>query len=340
MTEIKINKFKKYESGATFEFRYEGTPTLVFDEEKVDKLIETFLNDEKTLKVMTRNISYIRTILKDSNEKLLVVKYDDGKNIETVKYDNKILFSYEYKKYNEFDSNYMNVKYTRGDELSVSFSDLITKRPARDPRITMIDNYINGDERTEKVKDDFSNILDHIMDLKNSRAIYLSDDSKLLIEIYKLFYKENPDFSKKDIHIKMQTMVSILAQFNICCGDYSFDIIEKMPESLKLYQEISDLFPLGEVTVVDNPIQLKESAKEYIEIIGETIRETIGNERNMNDALITISKAIYAGRYDITYHDVKELVEYPNVNLTLKQAESSIKLVEKINTKMFENKIK
>lgn len=107
------NKFKKYESGATFEFRYEGTPTLVFDVEKVDKLIETFLNDEKTLKVMTRNISYIRTILKDSNEKLLVVKYDDGKNIETVKYDNKILFSYEYKKYNEFDSNYMNVKYTR-----------------------------------------------------------------------------------------------------------------------------------------------------------------------------------------------------------------------------------
>ncbi len=38
---------------------------------------------------------------------------------------------------------------------------------------------------------------------------------KVLIEIYKLFYNENPDFSLSNTSIKVQTMMSILAQFGI-----------------------------------------------------------------------------------------------------------------------------
>lgn len=312
MTQININKLKKYENGTTLEFRYEGISNPVFDEEKAERLIETFFSNEKRVSDMERNISYIRTILKDTEEKLLVIKYNDGKNMETVKYDNKVLFLFECKEYNDESSNYMEICFTPGCGLKVSFSDLET-------------NCIIEYPQSETIKDKFSKIIEHIDDLKNAGFVYLDKDSKLLIEIYKLFYKENPDFSKEDINIKMQTMVLILAQFDICCGDYSFDFCEKMPESLTLFQKVYNLFPLGEITIVDDPIELKASAKKYIEIIGETIRTKLGSEKNINEELIIISKAIYDGRYDISYPDIKELTEYSNINLTVSEAESSLK---------------
>lgn len=326
MSQININKLKKYENGVTFEFRYEGNSTPVFDEEKAERLIEKFLSNEKKVSVMSRNISYIRTILKDTDEKLLVIKYNDGKNVETVKYDNKVLFLFECKEYNDESSNYMEVSFTPGRGLKVSFSDLEN-------------DCITDYPQSKTIKDKFNQIIEHIEDLKNAGFVYLDNDSKLLIEIYKLFYNENPDFSKEDINIKIQTMMLILAQFDICYGDYTFDFYEKMPESLTIFQKVYNLFPLGEITIVDNPLELKASAKKYIKIVGETIRDTLGNEENLNEALITISKAIYAGRFDLTYYsnNIKELTEYPNINLTVGEAKSSLKLVKKIKDRIFEN---
>ena len=59
MSQININKLKKYETGVTFEFRYEGISTPIFDEEKLERLIEKNLSDEKSVNVMSKNI-YIK----------------------------------------------------------------------------------------------------------------------------------------------------------------------------------------------------------------------------------------------------------------------------------------
>lgn len=323
MSQISINKLKKYENGVTIKLKYEGTSTPVFDEEKAYKLIETFFSSERLVSDMPRNISYIRTILKDANEKLLAIEYNDGKNVETIQYDNKNLVLFECKKYDR-DSNCMEVSFTSSNGLNVSFSGLGLANSAK---YAQMDN----------MKSKFNKVIEHIDELKYVGFVSLDNDSKLLVEVYKIFYKENPDFSKEDINIKIQAMVSILSQFDIYCGDYSFSFDGNMPESIALYAKVYDLFPLGEITVVDDPVELKTSAKERIEIVGETVRNAFSNEENINETLITISKTIYAGRYDVSHCDVRELIKNSNINLTVSEAESSLKLVKKINDRMTEN---
>lgn len=111
-----------------------------------------------------------------------------------------------------------------------------------------------------------------------------------------------------------------------------------MPESLNILQQVDKLFPLAEVVILDEPIELPSRTKETIQIIGEMIREVIGNETDMNEALITISKTIYAGNYHIDSmydcYDIKKLIAYPYVNLTFKEAEASVQLVKKINERL------
>lgn len=328
MEQITIRKIKGYEDGTVFEFRYEGIPFEVYDEEKSEELIGKFLNKKTLHRDMLRNVAYIRTILNSSKEKLLVIHYKDRDNEETVKYDNGILSFYEGKKYDDESLNYMKVKFQPNDELKISFSDFEDKQIIEYPNI-------------KDTKNQFDEMVDHINSLVNVKPVYLNNDTKAIIETYKLFYDENPDFSKEDINIKIQTMLSILAQFDISFGDYSFYINERMPESLTLLQMVNRLFPLGEVTVIEDPVKLKETAKETIRIVGETIRETIGNNQDVNEALITISKTIYAGRYNLVsvYDDIEKLVEYPNINLTYSEANSSTQLVKRIKKTLDDNKI-
>ena len=167
-------------------------------------------------------------------------------------------------------------------------------------------------------------------------------DSKALIEIYKLFYDENPDFSLSNINIRVQTMMSILAQFGITLGaDYSFSLLEKskMPNSLYIEQLVNKLFPLGEITDVDEPIKLADEPKKIIKIVGECVREVINDGYNKDDALITISKVIHAGRYNLSSNsNVKELSNF--TNRTQNEVESSIRLVNRIEKKLNNDKKK
>ena len=45
------------------------------------------------------------------------------------------------------------------------------------------------------------------MDLQD---ISINRESKIFIEIYRLFYKENPNFDEQKINLKIQTMLFIL----------------------------------------------------------------------------------------------------------------------------------
>ena len=189
------------------------------------------------------------------------------------------------------------------------------------------------------MKNKFDEVVEHINSLTHVKPVYLNDDAKAIIETYKLFYGENPDFSKGDINIKIQTMLSILAQFGISLGDYSFRINEIMPESLAFLQMVNSLFPLGEVTVIEDPVQLKEGAKETIKLIGETIREDVDRDYDQHmKALMTISKTIYVGHYASDYN-VDKLLEYPNIDLTSSEVDKSVQLVKKIEWKLNDNKL-
>ncbi|MDD6224234.1 MAG: hypothetical protein PUB18_04450, partial [bacterium] len=100
----------------------------------------------------------------------------------------------------------MTAEFTLGRGLNISFSDF--------ENASIIDY-----QNSKNINEQFVKLMKHIYLLKSAKAANLDMDSKALIEIYKLFYNENPDFSLSNINVRIQTMMSILAQFGISLGD-------------------------------------------------------------------------------------------------------------------------
>ena len=77
-------------------------------------------------------------------------------------------------------------------------------------------------------------------------------------------------------------MMFILSQFGFSLGDnYWFHLYGKvkMPISLELRQKVNRLYPLGEISIVENSIvEISEEAKKIIKIVGRNIREAISCE--------------------------------------------------------------
>ncbi len=274
---------------------------------------------------MKRDVTFIRSILDTFIEKYLVVEYYNflENEYEIVQYENRNLTFYKYKKSKL--GKELEVECKIGDGLGVRFFD---------SKNDLID--ISSIEEKKELS---NQALDQLVSLNNAREVYLSNDTKAIIEAYKLFYNENPDFSKEDINLKIQTMIIILNQFNLF-GDYQFSIQDGMLESYKLTDMVNKLFLLGEVTVIKYPIEFKERAKEIIKIVGATIKEKVGKEESLNEVLLSISKTIYASNFDYSsLSDTEELVKYPNLELTSSEVKDSIRLVHSIYEKVEKSKL-
>ena len=322
MNPISIRKVLNFTKGS-IEVRYNGIPNNNADLDKIDALLEDFINNHRH-NYMIENVSIVRTILKDCEEKLLVIFYQDEKGSELVKYNNSNLILYERNKCEENSEHFdrYKIKYESPYGIKLDYNNHETD---------MVDY-----PGIELVSKEITEIIGQIYYLKNAKAIVLDIDDKAIIEIYKLFYNENPDFSSKDINIKIQTMMSILAEFGIYLGDdYGFSLWKKakMPISFNLEQRVNKLYPLGEVRSLEDSVKLAEDPKKIIKIVGETIRETISNEQNQSEALITISKVIHAERYCLSFgSDVKKLSDF--TDRTTDEVESSIKLVKRIEIRI------
>lgn len=322
MEPIIISKTLNFAKGS-IEVRYNGIPSVNADLDKIDALLEDFISNHRH-NYMIENVSIVRTILTDCEEKLLVIFYQDEKGSELVKYDNSNLFLYEKSQREENSECYdrYKIKYEPTNGIKLHYNN----------HETDVADYLG----IELVSKEITEIMKQIYYLKNAKPIVLDTDDKALIEIYKLFYNENPDFSSKGINIKVQTMMSILAEFGISLeDDYGFSLCGKvkMPVSLNLEQRVNKLYPLGKVSSFEDGVKLAEEPKKIIKIVGETIKETITNEQNQNEVLITISKVIHAGRYCISSNsDVKKLSEF--IESSTDKVESSIKLVKRIETRI------
>ena len=322
MKKIEFREIRNFESGAV-EFRGEYIPLKDdINEDEINCIIRNYLESHKCNN-MLENVTALRTILSDCQEKLLVISYEDEKGKELVKYDYTKLFYFEKTKKidNEFGNDKYTLKYDSDDGIGIEYysdEDIL--------------EYSNVQNFTKEIK----SIMEHIKALSDVKSVTLYDNEKELIEIYKLFYKENPDFSSKDIKVKVQTMMSILAEFGITLDcDYSFDLMgkKKMPLSLKFEEMVQKMYPLGVISEVKDNVKLAEEPKKIIRIVGDSIRDVISLEDDMNDALITISKVIYAGRYNLSSKaDISEIAEFTNQSVD--DVEASVQLVKRIEHKI------
>lgn len=317
MKSISFNKTLCF-TKSSIEIRYNGIlPNDNVDLDKIEILLEDFINNHRHDN-MIENVTIVRTILNDCKEKLLVIFYQDDKGSELVKYVNSNLFLYEKSKGGE-NSERCKIKYEPSYGIKLDYNN---------HEINIVD--YSGIELVSK---EITKMMKQIYCLNDAKPVILNKDDKAIIEIYKLFYNKNPNFSSKDINIKVQTMMSILASFGVSLGDdYEFKLWEKvkMPTSITLKQLVNKLYPLGEVSSVENNINLTDESKKIIKIIGECIREKIYNEQSKNETLIAISKIIHVDRYNLPSScDVKKLSE-----CSTDEIETSIKLVKRIENRI------
>lgn len=322
MNNISIRKVLNFSKGS-IEIKFNGTTSNNTNLDKIEVLLEDFIHNHRH-NYMPENISILRTILKDCQENSLVVFYQDERGSEFVEYDNNNLLFYERRKKEENSEHYRyKIKYSSATGIEIDYHN---------PETDMADY-----QSIELTSKEITDMLQQIYYLKKAKAIVLDRDDKALIEIYKLFYNENPDFSSKDINIKVQTMMSILSAFGISLdSDYGFSLCkkEKIPLSLNLEQRVNKLYPLGEASSPEYSIKLAEEPKGIIKIVGEAIRETITNKQDQNEALITISKVIHAKRYCLSSNsDIRKISDF--TERTTNEVETCIKLVKRIETRVY-----
>lgn len=295
-----------FNSGTTITFDYKGTcNNSVFDIESKYDLIDKIFNGYPSSKIMDI-VRDIRTIFKDFTEEHLTifvvtnsfetsVKYLDGKLVsfsdeQYISRDNKLQFNYE------LDKN-------------INFSIL-------------------GNTETNKYIEFYNMYIGILNSLKNILPISIYHNEELLCKVYKLFYGINPDFCDKNINIKIQTMISILTQFNICLN-YPLSVYSsgKMPQNINLTSLVYNLRALGEVDVENlNTIKLTYSHEPEITEIGKLVRES-------NIDTITLSKLVHAGNYDLS-----EKSDIAHIRFLTKcddiEIEDGIQLVKRINKKI------
>ena len=314
MQKVSIRKASKTLT-RNIEVRYEGLAYQDINIGKLESLLEEFV-DTKCRNDMLKNIMMIRTILDSIEEKSLVVSYEDENTLEIVKYDcTNLYFCQKQRKDKTLEITY--IPNHGGLQIKDDYRDL--------------EDY----STVQTVSKEVAEAIDHIYDLTKVKKITLDENSKRMIEIYKVFYQENPNFQSKDINIRMQTMMSILSYFDLSVG-YDFCLLGKMmmPISLQLEQDVERLYPFGEVDEVEDNISLVQEAQKEIGIIGKTIREDVLDENELNEKLITISKLLHAKRYNLPSHcRVDEISKF--IGRTPSEVKSNIKLVKQINNKIY-----
>lgn len=315
MQKVSITKVSKSVT-RNIEVRYEGlTRHQDIDISQLDNELEEFIH-AKCRNDMLKNIMMIRTILDSIEEKSLVVSYEDENTLEMVKYDCTNLYFYQ--------------KQRKDKTLEIIYMP-------NHGGLQIKDNYRDLEDYStvQTVSKELVSAIDRIHDLTRVKKIILDENSKRMIEIYKVFYQENPNFQSKDINIRMQTMMSILSYFDLSVG-YDFCLLGKMmmPISLRLEQDVERLYPFGEIDEVEDNVSLVQEAKKEIEMIGQAIRGNVSGRKELNEKLITTSRVLHAKRYNLPSNcQVDAISDF--IGRTPSEVKSTIKLVKQINDKIY-----
>lgn len=330
---MEVNKLELNESvidkeGNSFEIKYIGIPKKnKINEIEVRNLITKFMNQIDHYNT-AKNVAFIRTILKDYDEQFLSLTYKEKSKEEHAEFAFSTLYSYEKTGiYDDSSKNYK-IKYKLSDGINtntIEYSD------------------VSGIDK------EMSWFFNKLVVLNGIKPITPSQNMKIIIEIYKLFYNENPNFSEKNINRRIQAMMSILAEFGICinntysldpCDDYSNIGLyyDKEPTSLRLWQDVEDMFPVGEIKSIEDPVHLNDYYKNIIETAGEEIRNFMNNKTNIDEALTNMSKLIYMANYRLSSlndETIEKVIN--NIEIEEQDAKEYTKIIKKIDSRIQKN---
>ena len=242
--------------------------------ETIDSVVQKFIynldhND------ICRDVRFLRTIFRDYPLIKLSVTYRTEKTLEIAevdgdKKDYSSYFSYEFWKAN--DNNEL-IKYIdfKGD--LDKFTDLLIE--------------VSWDKK---------------INMSGLEPIEINSVYGQLIEVYRLFYGENPDFTDENLNLRCQAMLAVikyLDYYALTCYDPIVKSRRQDYPSSRYVQEVVDeLFPFGVVTE-DIDGEIIKSEKNPIAEVGYVVRQYIERSPDKRDALMSICNILYAFDYKI-----------------------------------------
>jgi len=254
------------------------------DEKKINTILNNIFENNYIEFSIDKIVYYIRTIFKDYNEKYIFIKINDiikNENIN-VTINNRKIENYEIEKDVEFKNiGVAKFKMSHKEDLDWSISNL---------------NGINlltysCETKSSVLKLIFKNL--RYIELINNNIFpkNLSRKEKALVEIYKLFFNDYPDFSNKQTRYNVYAMMSIINKYDIHLSDeYGFNINEEgYIFSSNIQNVINNLLPYGQIVSYEEELNINNEDKEIIMIIGEMIKKLCNEELDKNKMLQDIS---------------------------------------------------
>lgn len=331
MKKIKFEKSATNEDGGNLKIKYLGEVEDDYkDSNQFEEKLNIFVNlfSKPYLQVfsqdMQEKVSVLRTILKDCNEKDLSIVCESDGNKEIIQYIDKTLKFYKIE-----NQRYIT---TYQPHTGINFN-------------YFLDQEVSETENKEKAQYLFSGMMDYVYKLKDIKTLNLDKETKMLLEYYRLFYNEIPNFMDQSINFKFQTMMVILKNFGVILSDnysdYSIsdDFGVSIPSSYALAHSIKNLFAFENISEIDCPVEveLDKKTKEIIKIVGSEVKENNGNDVYTNNTMIAnMCNIIYASEYncpsDPTGYEIGKLSA--NSNCSTGDVKSTAILVKKIETKL------
>ena len=307
---------------STFLLSYIGIPK----KNNVDTLEVSSLLDKFMVNIYHgdsfETMRFLTTILKDFKQKHLFVDYD-GKDGE---------YSLEYRdsKLHCVTVEGRNKKNPKINDFEITYAighDLLIER--NDKNCDTIECFTNNDT-FDRIKKAFN----EVKQLFDVKPIELDYESKMLVQIYQLFYNENPDFSDiNKTNIKMQTMLYILSEFGYSLSEYNYNHFSSYgsgtPMDLSLSCTVRKLFPLGVIKSVDNPIPFNKTAERVVSYVGSRIRDIINDKDDELEVLKKLSTIMHSSLYRVSpIGDIKKVKE--DTNYTEEEIKDNLQLIKSI----------
>lgn len=322
----KYEFIKQIENEEQVEIKYFGVVEDDVDLAALDEKVDRFLAKYPSCDLV-RLVGSLRTILSTCDERELSVKTKNAIRSKSVKYRNGSLASFKKEDVKNINGITLNTKtkYNAERGLSFDFTDKVN-----------IDS-IKGNVLSS-VEKDVSSTMYYIEALRNVEPVTLNKTDCTIIEMYKRFYDELPDFSAKDIDLKIQSMIYILSEYRfVIDGGYSFTFEKNfdMPYSQKLSNDIARLYPLG---VVDNDskVKLNKNALIIIDVVRSELYKCSNYSSEIQDVLPRVNRIIYTKKHKNTNNSNHyEIANYANTSL--QEVKNTSILMKKIGSRIYDS---
>lgn len=329
MTEEKIwmNQNFEYNDGSCLEYSFQGKKSdSTIEIEKLKILIANMFQNRNRAPNIIEATTKIKRALKTLKEsKLEISVYKNEDFLETVTYRNSKLNTYYYHK-EPNEKEIAEIIFKQDKKQGFNFTINKTKKRK------------NKEVPTEQIIEIFNRKTKTLRQLEDLKLIPLSFDEKLISIVYRLFYHENPDFSRSEDKIKAQSMLAFLVDFSITLPeDYCFILnSSNMVVSLPLARMLNDLGPLGEIKEEFEDIKLCSEAEQTIKIVGQEIRKYMKNQENPVEWFKNLVRINYIKNNRLPSNSSTQTIASES-QCSEETVKTNLTLVKKISNQVYQN---